>query len=121
TKEAVYRSGALARVPWGKHQLPGILARSVLTEHRDAYGRPFALLHYPATKHYVAVLRAEPDGMSLVDQETVDQRVAHWGHWLSNLGTEPGLDAASVTVETAPDSGSQLRREIASNLDEGAP
>src|SRR5699024_7251358 len=96
-------------------------ARSVLTEHRDAYGRPFALLHYPATKHYVAVLRAEPDGMSLVDQETVDQRVAHWGHWLSNLGTEPGLDAASVTVETAPDSGSQLRREIASNLDEGAP
>lgn len=118
---SVYRSGPLSRVPWGRHQLPGVLATSRLSEHVDAYGRPFGLLHYPGTRHFVVVIQAEPDGMSLVDRETIDSRVAHWGHWLSALGTEPGLDAASVTIETAPDSGSRLRREVATNLDPDAP
>ncbi|MEK8229333.1 SCO6880 family protein [Oerskovia sp. M15] len=31
------------------------------------------------------------------------------------------MEAASVTIETAPDSGSRLRREVEMNLDDGAP
>lgn len=118
---SVYRSGPLSRIPWGRHQLPGLLAHSRLSEYADSYGRPFALIHIPATRHYTVVLGCEPDGMSLVDQHDVDVRVAQWGQWLANLGHEPGLDAASVTIETAPDSGSRLRREVSSNLVPDAP
>ncbi|MFS0706253.1 SCO6880 family protein, partial [Cellulomonas sp. 179-A 9B4 NHS] len=88
---------------------------------RDSYGRPFALLHTPATGSFAVVIGTEPDGAALVDQEQIDVWVADWGHWLANLGDEPGLEAASVTIETAPDSGSRLRREVGMNLDDDAP
>lgn len=121
TGAVLYRSGPLSRVPYGKHMLPGLLAWSELSEHRDAHGRPFGLIHYPSTQHYAVVIACEPDGLSLVDQKTVDFRVAQWGHWLSALSTEPGLHSASATIETTPDSGARLRREVASGLREDAP
>ena len=116
-----YRSGPLGRTPWGTFQLPGLLAASTLTEASDSYGRPFALLHVPSTGDCVVVLATEPDGASLVDPDQVDAWVAHWGQWLALLGDEPGLVAAAVTVETAPDSGTRLRREVENNADENAP
>lgn len=121
TRSTIYRSGPVSRIPHGKHMLPGLLAASELTEHRDAHGRPFCLVHYPSTRHYAVTIACEPDGLSLVDQSTVDNRVAQWGHWLSALSTEPGLHAATVTIETTPDSGARLRREMQSALTEDAP
>lgn len=117
----LYRSGPLGRTPWGTFQLPGLLAPSQLSEWRDSYGRSFAILYVPATNHYTVVIAAEPDGASLVDAEQVDSWVASWGGWLNTLGSEPGLVAASVTVESAPDSGARLRREVAMNADPDAP
>jgi hypothetical protein len=117
----LYRAGPLGRNPWGTFQLPGLAARSVLSEARDAWDRPFALLHMPTTKHYSVVFGAQPDGASLVDQRDVDVWVAHWGDWLASLAEEPGLVAASVTVETAPDSGARLQREVTSRMDPSAP
>lgn len=117
----IYRSGPLGRALWGTYQLPGIAAPIRLSEHTDSYGRPFALLHTPATSSYSVVIGTEPDGAALVDQEQIDVWVADWGHWLANLGDEPGVEAASVTLETAPDSGTRLRREVALNLDDDAP
>lgn len=117
----VYRSGPLGRALWGTYQLPGIAAPTRLSEHRDAYGRPFALVHTPATGSYAVVIGTEPDGAALVDQEQIDVWVADWGHWLANLGDEPGVEAASVTIETAPDSGTRLRREVRLNVDQDAP
>lgn len=117
----LYRSGPLGRVDWGTYQLPGLLAPTRLSEHRDSYDRPFALLHTPATGSYSVVIATEPDGASLVDPEQVDMWVADWGHWLASLGNEPGVEAAAVTIETAPDSGTRLRREVMTNLDDGAP
>jgi len=117
----LYRSGPLGRVPWGSFQLPGLLARSSLSEGQDSYGRPFALLEMPTTGHFTVIFATEPDGSSLVDPEQVDSWVAHWGQWLASLGDEPGLVAASVTVETAPDTGARLRREVFGQMDEGAP
>jgi hypothetical protein len=117
----LYRSGPLGRTGWGTFQLPGLAAASQLSEARDSYDRPFALLHVPSTGHYTVVLATEPDGASLVDQEQVDSWVAHWGAWLAALGNEPGVVAASVTVETAPDSGTRLRREVEMNVDLDAP
>ncbi|WP_207204673.1 SCO6880 family protein [Sanguibacter massiliensis] len=117
----IYRSGPLGHALWGTYQLPGIAAPTRLSEHLDSYGRPFALVHTPATGSFAVVIGTEPDGAALVDQEQIDVWVADWGHWLANLGDEPGVEAASVTIETAPDSGTRLRREVASNLDQDAP
>ena len=75
----------------------------------------------PATSHYTVVFGADPDGASLVDQEQIDVWVAHWGQWLADLGDEPGMVAASVTVETAPDSGTRLRREVQTTDRDRAP
>lgn len=117
----LYRSGPLGVTKWGMYQLPGLAARSTLYEFHDSYNRPFALLHVPTTNHYTVVFSTEPDGASLVDPEQVDAWVANWGGWLANLGDEAGLDAAAVTVETAPDSGYRLRNEVEMNIDPNAP
>src|SRR5690606_25787732 len=90
-------------------------------EPTDSYARPSAVPHTPATGNYSILIGTEPDGAALVDQEQIEIWVADWGHWLANLGDEPGVEAASVTIETAPDSGARLRREVETNLDDGAP
>ncbi|GAB3918925.1 hypothetical protein GCM10011575_28960 [Microlunatus endophyticus] len=117
----LYRSGPLGSTVWGTCQLPGLAAATRLSEHTDSYGRPFALLHTPATGSYSVVIGTEPDGAALVDQEQVDIWVAEWGHWLANLGDETGVEAAAVTIETAPDSGSRLRREVELQTDPDTP
>lgn len=117
----LYRSGPLGRTPWGTYQLPGLVAATRLSQWQDSYGRPFALLHTPATSTFSVVIATDPDGAGLVDTEQVDVWVASWGHWLASLGDEPGVEAASVTIETAPDSGTRLRREVETSLDEAAP
>src|ERR1019366_6421667 len=105
-------SGALAPLERSRCGLPGIAAALEAVETVDAYGQPFALLHHPRAGHVTVVLSTSPDGVSLVDAEQSDQMVARWGVWLAGLAYEPDLVAASVTIESAPDSGSRLRREI---------
>jgi hypothetical protein len=117
----VYRSGPTGRALWGTFQLPGIAAPTRLSEHEDSYGRPFALVHTPATASFAVVMGAEPDGAALVDTEQVDTWVSEYGHWLAGLADEPGVEAAAVTIETAPDTGSRLRQEVESNVDPDAP
>ena len=117
----VYRSGPTGRTPWGTNQLPGLASTIRLSEHRDSYNRPFALLFHPSTANYSVVIGTEPAGASLVDGEQIDVWVADWGHWLANLADEAGVESATVTIETAPDSGTRLRREVETNLDENAP
>lgn len=117
----LYRSGPLGRTGWGTYQLPGLAAPLRLSEHEDSYGRRFALLYCPRTLTYAVVIAAEPEGASLVDIDEIDMRVADWGAWLASLGDEPGVVAAAVTVETSPDSGARLRREVSRRLDPSAP
>ncbi|MFJ2608184.1 SCO6880 family protein [Streptomyces sp. NPDC091279] len=116
----LYRSGPTGRTG-GSCQLPGLAAESTVTEAQDGYGRPFAMISIPSTGHHAVVISCDADGAALVDEQQVDTWVAHWGQWLSALGAEPGLAAASVTVESAPDSGVRLQQEIAANTADGAP
>ena len=62
-----------------------------------------------------------PSGIALVDQERIDQQVAHWGAWLADLGSEIGIVQASVCVETVPDTGGALERQVSARLDASAP
>jgi hypothetical protein len=117
----VLRNGPLGRTDWGTFQLPGLAAATELHEYQDGWGRPFAMIYHPTVGDYTVVISAEPDGAALVDQEQIDSWVADWGYWLANLGDAAGIVAASVTIETAPDTGSRLRREVELNTDRDAP
>lgn len=121
TGSHLYRSGPLGRVPYGTFQLPGLLAASQVSEARDSYDRPFAVLCHPWCRQLTVVLETEPDGAALVDQPQVDQWVAHYGQWIAALSEEPGLVACQVSVETAPDPGTRLRHAIAGREDPNAP
>lgn len=116
----LYLAGPAGRVPDGKMRVPGLLAASELSEHTDAYGNPFGLIRVRSTKHYTVVLEAFPDGDQLVDQKVIDSQVGHWGAWMAQLGVDGGIVGASVTVETAPDSGLRLARMTRGNLSESA-
>lgn len=117
----LYRSGPLGRTGWGTFGLPGLLSSTTLSEHRDSYNRPFAVLETPSAGHFSIVIACEPDGASLVDQHQIESWVGQWGHWLAALGHELGIVAAAVTVETAPDTGARLRREVTGRIDPDAP
>ena len=121
TGSDLYRSGPLSRVPQGHCRLPGVAADIDALDALDAWGRPFAVLSHPHLGQVTAVIAAASDGAALVDASEVDNRVAHWGAWLADLGHEPGLVAASVTIEAAPDTGTRLRHEVEHNIDPGSP
>ncbi len=120
-KATIYRSGPAApNAVDGRCRLPGILSASTLSEHRDAYDRPFALIHH-ADNTLAVVMGVAPAGSALVDQDRVDQEVALWGMWLADLSGELGVAWAEVTVETVPDSGARLAREVTTRLTPDAP
>jgi hypothetical protein len=119
-REHVYLSGPLVE-PYGTHRLPGLLAKSELVEAVDGFGQSCAVVILPQSGHYTVILRLDPEGASLVDQEQVDSWVAGYGLFLAQLGHEPGLVGASVTIETAPDPGSRLTTAVESQRDPNAP
>ncbi|WP_134655941.1 SCO6880 family protein [Streptomyces sp. H23] len=117
----LYVSGPLSARPGGRFRPPGLLNRVTVTEGRDAYDRPFGVLHHPSRNLYTIVLGCDPDGGSLVDSDQVDVWVALWGDWLARLAHEPGLRGASLVVETAPDPGTTLAHEVLPRIRPDAP
>ncbi|GAA4978936.1 hypothetical protein GCM10023205_54130 [Yinghuangia aomiensis] len=91
-----------------------------MRDFSDAYGAPFALISNPTTAQHSVVLSCSADA-SLVDPVQVDTWVAYWGQWLAGLAYEPGLVSASVSIESAPDTGERLRKEVLGNIDPSAP
>ncbi len=120
-RQHVYLSGLAGPFAFGASRLPGLLARSELLTAQNSYGERFGLIAIPAARHYTVVLRCDPEGSQLVDTETVDAWVAMHGRWLAALAHEPGLEACTVTIETAPDPGSRLEAEVSTLLVDGAP
>ncbi|RKS80633.1 hypothetical protein CLV35_0222 [Motilibacter peucedani] len=120
-RQHLYLAGTVAPVAFGAARLPGLLARSELFLAQSSTGEHFALLSMPSARHYAVVLRCEPEGSQLVDQDTVDTWVALFGRFLADLAHEPGLEACSVTVETAPDPGTRLAAEIHRQIDPSSP
>ena len=115
-RRTVYRSGPIGIVPGGRARLPGLLSGSRISEHVDSYDRPFALIHH-GNGHVSVAMVVSPSGIALVDQERIDQQVAHWGAWLADLGSAIGIVQASVCVETVPDTGGALERHVNARLD----
>ncbi|HEY5149267.1 MAG TPA: SCO6880 family protein [Mycobacterium sp.] len=119
TGATLHQGGPISRL--GTYRLPGILADTDLTEHVDAQGNPFALVHTPRSGHYAVTIEAHPDGASLIDADDQVANVDRWGRWLDFLAAEPGILQVQVTIETAPDDGHGLRSEIESTMSPDAP
>ena len=120
-RQHLYLAGTVSPVAFGAMRLPGLLARSEVFLAQTTMGERFGLVSIPSARHYAVVLRCEPEGSQLVDQDTMDTWVALFGRFLADLAHEPSLEACSVTVETAPDPGTRLAAEITRQLDPSAP
>ena len=118
----VFRGGALAPTKKTSQRLvlPGILSDCKVSEYVDSWNRSFALIEH-ASGTGAVVMRLTPAGSNLVDQETVDNQVAYWGQWLGDLSNESGIAGASITVETLPDLGGRLNREVTSRRAANCP
>ena len=114
---ALYLAGPAGKTRDGHISLPGLMARSTVSDHIGAYDLPFGIIHVPTVGHYTIVLECHPDGDALVDQAAVNSMVSHWGAWLAELGRDGDALAASVTVESAPDTGLRLRQSVLGNID----
>lgn len=115
-----YRSGPLTTHS-RTHRLPGILAATTVLPGRDGRGRDLAVVARRPSGLYTLVFRCRADGETLADPAVVDTWVAQWGTFLSSLAHEPGLVAAAVVVDTAPDPGTRLAAEVEGNADPDAP
>lgn len=105
-----YVSGPFSRL--GAWLLPGILAQSTLSEQETSEGRSFGMVHMPKTNHYAVTFECHPDGTSLASPEDVVANVDRWGDWLAFMCGERSAVQAMVTIETTPDLGHTLRRNL---------
>lgn len=111
----LYLSGPVSPLPYGTHQLPGVAAQTTMSEHVDAWGQPFALVHTPSSDDYAVAFTATPDGAALVAVDVFDTMVANYGGWLAGHALEADLVGASLVFESRPDLGHRLAAEVAGN------
>lgn len=117
--ENIYRSGITGAGQVA--ELPGLLARTEVFPCVDSTLVPFGLLHHGRSNDYTVVLRANPNGYILTDGFDLETTVDRWNKWLVRAAHEPGLRQVQVTVETRPDHGQALRREISLHKSPFAP
>lgn len=99
---------------------PGFLARAQLRAVAVPLWGEVGVLRTRADRW--SVLLAVPvQSAGLVDPGTLNQWAEGWGQWLAALPHESQVAAATVTVETGPESGHRLRAETGRLADADAP
>ncbi len=104
----------------GPSPAPGLLARARLRGVVIPLWGEVGVLRTRADRWSV-LLEAPVDGAALVDEHTLTGWAQAWGHWLAALPHEAQVVAATVTVESHPDSGAALAAETARLTAPGAP
>lgn len=114
-----YRSGVTAAhaQAW---RLPGLLAPTALLSVEDLAG-DYGLVWHQRVGTMTATLRAAATSTWLVDREQASTWVSNWGGWLSSLGYLPLVRWITVTVDTAPASGSRLAEYVTGRIAPNAP
>jgi len=113
------RAGVLVDHPhaW---DLPGVLAPLRLVTAADGLGGEFGLVWDRRTGLLTATLRVAATSIWLAGKDG-EGWVANWGGWLAGLGLTPAVRHVAVTVDTAPETGSRLREQLAQQVDPAAP
>lgn len=101
--------------------LPGVLAPTRLITAEDGRGGTYGLVWDRRSGRMTATLRVAATSTWLADQAESAAWVAAWGSWLAGLGHLPLVQWVTVTVDTAPESGSTLRDQVARLLAPAAP
>ncbi|ACY24057.1 hypothetical protein Gbro_4944 (plasmid) [Gordonia bronchialis DSM 43247] len=121
--EHMYLSGLFSRVPGGTNALPGVAYATRMHEgwvqhqSRQKYG----CIEMPDTHQFTIVIECFPQGNEAVDQASVDVSVFNWGTVIKYLGETGDVDAAVVVLETGPETGNRLRREVVDLVAAGKP
>ncbi|WP_206691311.1 SCO6880 family protein [Quadrisphaera sp. INWT6] len=114
------RAGVVVEHP-SAWQLPGALATTRLLSVADGRGGAFGLVQDERSGMLTATLRCASSSTWLVDSDAADGWVASWHSWLASRGFDPLVAWVAVTVDTAPEPGSTLARNVASRLHPEAP
>lgn len=96
----------------GPSPAPGLLARSRLRGVVVPLWGEVGVLRTRANR-WTVLLQCPVEGAALVDPGTLAAWTEAWGHWLASLPHEAQVQAATVTVESFPDSGANLAAEAA--------
>ena len=114
-----YRSGVTAAHAraW---RLPGLLAPTTLLSVSDPAG-DYGLVWHQRIGTMTATLRVAATSTWLVERDQATTWVSNWGGWLSGLGYQPMARWVTVTVDTAPASGSRLADYVAAQVVPHAP
>ena len=100
--------------------LPGLLAQTRMLRVGSG-GREYGAIHDPTARRVAVTLRAASTAADLTDLEQHDAGVGRWERWLEGLGRRPEVAWVSVTVETAPSPGTQLRDMVTRRIADRAP
>jgi len=117
--EHIYRAGRFSMIP-GISRLPGLLADSTMVEYETPGGRRFAMIHIRRTDHYTVVLRVQPRGKELVDQDRIDAWVQGYGQFLATQGREEVV-AVTAVLEHVVETRLAQRGEVARLVRPQAP
>ena len=119
--ETLVRSGPFTKIPDGTPP-PGPLATAETFNFSPGDGSaPFGLIKLSSRNFYTLVLRTWPQGGEWNDQPVRDRWVARLGDMLTFLGQSPDFVAATVTMETLPESGIRASTIVRSRLKDTAP
>lgn len=121
--ENMYLSGLFSHVANGRTSLPGVAYESRLHEgwvqHQSR--QKFGVIELPATHQTTVIIECWPQGNEAIDQDAVDVSVFNWGTFLKYIGETSDIDAAVVVLETGPETGNRLRREVVELVSRHAP
>jgi hypothetical protein len=113
--------GGRVAMGWsGPSPAPGLLARSQLRGVIVPLWGEVGVLRTRANR-WTVLLECPVPSADLVDPDTLAGWTEAWGHWLAALPHEAQVHAATVTVETFPDTGRALAAEAQRLSRPGAP
>lgn len=119
--EHVYVSGPDSKIPGGRFQLPGALARTELVESTDSTGASYGLVLDRANNRATVLLSAQLTGD--VDRTTAerDQQTADWGRFEAGLSLAGNVHSCVVVLAHRPSTGHLAEQEVTNHLDPHAP
>ena len=118
-KRAGYNTSRAAEAA---HQdMPGVLAAIEPHNFNNGNGGHFTGQWNRSNGRITVTFRVDCPGTQLSDEKVVDGWVANWGNFIALQGVERTVEWIAVTVDTGPDSGTTIAKEVSSRISSQAP